>query len=344
MVKSTEKIQLKISGDRTIYAELETWQVDNLKLDIKNPRYAHEKRTFTDEEMEERIWKEPESKQLYRSILASKGLSEQPFIRSDGRVQEGNRRLVCLRRAKRALEKGELEKEYPDIKPGTFNTIQVIKLPDDIPESEIDVLLARFHVSGKKEWEAIDQAEHIFRLNNIHTKSFEVIAELIGKSKGWVYQKWWAYNETQSYLKDRPLGNISQYSYFEELFKKKKIKEKYDSDTKFRKEFQDWIVSNKFDDTGSKDVRVLPDIMSDQNAFGVFKTQGMKQAKIELAKSRPEYESVTFQSVQDTIESLRNIPRSEYKSIKDNPAQISLLKELKLEISEILKELNITEE
>ena len=83
--------------------------------------------------------------------------------------------------------------------------------------------------------------------------------------------------------------------------------------------------------------------MFDQNAFGVFKAQGIRQAKIELAKSRPEYESITFQSVQDTIEALRTIPRSEYKSIKDNHAQIRLLKELRLEISQILKELNITE-
>src|SRR4051812_19711271 len=82
-------------------ADTQDVPVSELRLDPENVRFFHIKdRLLTDSEMDELIWKEPASKALLRSILASGGLSNPPIITKGKTTKEGNRRLVALRRAR----------------------------------------------------------------------------------------------------------------------------------------------------------------------------------------------------------------------------------------------------
>ena len=150
--------------------------------------------------MEDIIWEEDDTRELFSAIKASGGLQELPLITEEGVVKEGNRRIVCLRKLRPQVNEGKFE----HIKPGTLDNVPVKVLSLDITAVEIDVLMARYHVSGKKEWAALNQAERISRMYNEEGLPVERIAEVIGKSKPWVYQKIWAFEKTVEFLKKFP--------------------------------------------------------------------------------------------------------------------------------------------
>ncbi len=317
---------------------IETRTLSSLTLDPENPRFRHERlihgKMYTDEELEAEIWKENDTKELFNAIKASGGLTEAPIITDGGLVKEGNRRVVCLRHLRNQVNSGKI----PAFKKGHFDNVSVKVLPKDIPSLEIDVLLARFHVSGRKEWAAINQAEHIVRLTNEEGLTVERVAELLGKSKPYIYEKKYAYEKMLEYLKEHPDRTINDFSYFTELYKKKKEMERVGLDEDL---LTDWIAKEKFNDEGARDIRELPAVLDNPNAKKAFLDKGMKAAKIELAKSDPSIGSPTFGAVRDTIKALREMPKNEYEGIQENKGKLSLLKELYNELSKIFTDLEI---
>jgi len=150
------KIQIQITKDKTILGELIHIPLSKLKLDPKNVRFKHLDRTLNDKEIEDWISNEGDTRSLLKEIRFSNGLSEKPYVQeiSNGefKVIEGNRRTVCVRKIKQEIESGK-EKE---ITLSTIDPQQCIVLPKDVSDKEFSIFLARLHVSGKKEWAALN--------------------------------------------------------------------------------------------------------------------------------------------------------------------------------------------
>lgn len=260
------------------YAEVD---ISFLKLDLKNPRFKHKK--FTSEsELEKAIWIESSTRELFLSILESKGISEPLFIREDGTVVEGNRRVVCLRKLKEGIGT-----EFVVFPKEGYQKIPVYIIPKKIPPVTVDILLARLHVAGKKQWSALNQAEHVYNLRMRHKLTFDKIARLLPMGKGKVLQKFWSYKETKEFLDRYSAQSIQTYSFFEEAYKKKNIREFVESN-RGKIEFYQWILNEKFNETGAKDIRKFSDFFENEKLINIFKTKGFKDASLEYELQKRE--------------------------------------------------------
>src|SRR3984957_18534512 len=92
--------------------ELTLLEVDpkSVNPDPTNPRVGFSMRQLAEAERNEGacallLTSQEDTEALRRSIVASKGVQEPIYVRADGRVAEGNRRVVALRAA---------QEEFPD--------------------------------------------------------------------------------------------------------------------------------------------------------------------------------------------------------------------------------------
>lgn len=333
---------------RQVSLQNETRSVDFLKLNPKNPRIRHEyylgDKYPSEQELEKIIWEMEATKRLYRSILTSEGIQNPLYIRDSGLVVEGARRTVVARKLKENLDSGSLSEPERVIAKRLIENIPVKILPNDISEKEINVLLAREHISGKYPWPAVNQAEHIWRMNHYDGFPIQTIAETIERSRPWVYQKLGAFKWTREYLRRKDHGKLTDYSFFEELYKKKaalkRIAEFDVDDEADRRYFEDLVSDGKL--TMAIQVRKLPDILADPEAKAVLEKDGYDKAYSILISKDPSLGSTTFKKIRDAITALRTIPRNEYLEIADDDAKKNLVLELKHEIEKIFEDLQIT--
>src|SRR5438132_9453860 len=111
-------IEIAVSPEKKMHAEIIDIPLKKLKLDPSNIRF-HQFGKLTDKQIEDEIWKELDTRDLFREILNSRGLSEPPIVDSGFVVLEGNRRLVCLRKLSERVHNGE----YPQIPENAFDTV-----------------------------------------------------------------------------------------------------------------------------------------------------------------------------------------------------------------------------
>jgi hypothetical protein len=283
------------------------------------------------------------TKRLYRTILSSGGIQNPLVIRESGTVIEGSRRTVVARKLKSNLDSGALKGEEAIAAKAIIESIPVKVLPNDISEKEIDVMLAREHISGKYPWPAVNQAEHIYRMHHVSGFPIETIAEVTERSRPWVYQKLTAFEWTEKYLKSNPRGSLEDYSYFEELYKKatalKKVASFDPDDPKDRDHFHSLISTGKI--PMAIDVRKLPLVLTDSEARKVLEEEGIERAWITAKTKNPRVASPTFQAIAEATEALQTIPRNEYLDIAQDQAKKQLVFELYHEIEKVLKDLKL---
>lgn len=321
-----QKTMLSISGEKALEAELLEKDISFFKLDLQNPRFSHTNLT-SEKEFEEEIWKESDIADLYSSILESKGLSEPVFAKSDGTVIEGNRRIVCLRKIKENyFEKGE------NIFPRKgYEKIPTWIVSKNVDNLDLDVLLARLHVSGKKEWRSLNQAEHIYNLRQTHKLTIDKIKKLIGMSRGKIHQKEWAFTETKKFLEKYPQESLNRYSFFEEAYKKKNLRSSIEKGE--REQFYNWIVGGKF--TGAKDIRQLDKIIDKPVLMGLFNKQGITKAFHEY-QAKYEIKEEPFKVAIDFLSLLKGLSEKEKTMLLEDKDKVSMLDQLKKELNILL--------
>jgi len=319
-----------------VETEIRDVPLDLLRLDPDNVRFRHVSATMSDAEIEEAIWAERDTKDLFRSIVSAGGLQERPFVTSDYVVKEGNRRVVCLRKARDLLREENLDQRVPD---GAFDTVQVEVFKEEITPDELDIALAVWHVTGKKEWRAINQANHIYRLHHERGYTYDQLRESIGMGKAKLIRMCKAYEATTKYLNTFEDTDIKKYSFFDELYKSTKIRRLLDRGELTLKQFNQWVYEGKFDDTGAKDIRKLPDVLDDPDARAAFEKPGggILVAVFELQKKNPALGSRTFKAVEDALRALHDMPRHEYESIPRYPRKVEMLEELRHELETIFR-------
>lgn len=124
----------------------------SVKLDPTNPRVGFSMRQLAEDERNEGacvllLTSQEDTEALRRSIVASNGIQEPIYLRSDGRVAEGNRRVVALRAA---------QEEFPG--DPRFSKMPAWLIPEETPEHVIQDLLNEVHLGSVRGWAPYERA------------------------------------------------------------------------------------------------------------------------------------------------------------------------------------------
>jgi hypothetical protein len=309
--------------------------LDRIFLDPNNPRFKHIEKKLTDKEIEESIWKESDTQELYNQILAAGGLYEMPVIDHNRIVREGNRRTVCLRVLKRRAAKREL----PNIPPSKFDKIKCRLLSKNSDPAFVALFLASIHVKGKKEWNTFNRALYIYDLHNMHHLSYDTIAKHLGMGKITVIRMVDVYKATEEYGRRHTEDKqwYHKFTYFDELYKKRDLKEFRENTVNVIK-FGDWVKEEKFHDV--RDVRDLPKIVTDNEALEVLERAKIDDARRIVESKDPTIKSPQFKRLKETIEIIRSFSRKELINTLNDASRLALLKTLKTEVESLLKDLD----
>ena len=308
-------------GNEDFALERKSVEVDSLKLDPHNQRLSFKLRIqgtlAKDEDLHKLLWKQDAVKDLYTSVLNNGGLIEDPIIRRDGTVVEGNCRTVAMR---------ELHKELPDDK--RFKKLYVRVLPQDVTDEQLMMLLGELHVAGKIRWGAYEEAEYVWKMHNMYKKTYDYLASHLRWSRTKLSQKITAYEETKKYLeKTKDPQGATRFSFFEEFMKKKELRERFNTDQGFIQEFGQWINTGLIKEALA--VRDLPDILGNSDATSKFKKGEWQAAKQVLFTANPALVSSLYAVIDDATKQLLNIPLSDLEDLRNgSAAKIEKLKGL----------------
>ena len=141
----------------------------------------------------------------------------------------------------RDLIKGKikgLEKDHFDLVP-----VHILKGT----EHEIDIFLGQIHVSGPKEWNAVNKGAQIYDLLEEYGDTVDSVAEELGMTKGVVEKYYKSFTATRLYSKRYPQDKnpVPKFSYFAELYQSKVLKTWLNEDPANLDYFIDLVGNNK---------------------------------------------------------------------------------------------------
>lgn len=143
---------------------------------------------------------------------------------SDGKfiVIEGNRRTAALKflqeEAKKGIDVGKLPLDF-------FKSIDVVLSPDESPVQHL-ITMGLHHISGKRKWSPVNQAQLIYDLHYVHGQSENDIIEALSITKHGLRRALRTLSFINAY-KESDFGDQfrpDQYSIFEEVIKNTSVK------------------------------------------------------------------------------------------------------------------------
>jgi hypothetical protein len=325
-------VELEVTKGRKIPARLVTVPVRQLRLSQDNPRIRHKPPSNEETEIEDWLWREEGTKSLYNEIKYSGGLSEKPIVDSNLNVVEGNRRIVCLRRLNDQASNGEL----PDYSEDSFKTVQCLMLPYDTDPKDVDLLVARVHVSGKKEWAPLSQAEQIFDMVNKHNMPRSEVAGALSLSPQRIGVMFDAFKATLDYgnqFHDDEGKWIHKFSYFYELFRRPQLKA-WATNSKNMVQFMELISGEKPRLSTGSQVRELGTILADKKAFSLLLSDGFERA-FEVMKAKQSKMDRYTKTLVEASEALLELTRDPTKLAKD-PKKARVLGKIKDSVDYLL--------
>ncbi len=325
-------IELEVTKGRKIAARLVTVPIRKLRLSPNNPRVRRKSPSSDENEIEESLWREEGTRNLYNEIRYSGGLSEKPIIDSGLLVVEGNRRVACLRRLDDQARNGEL----PDHSEDTFGKVQCLMLPADVDPKDVDLLVARVHVSGKKEWSPLNQAEQIFDMMSKHNMQTSEVASALSISPQRIKVMFEAFRATLEYgnqYNDDEGKWVHKFSYFYELFRRRQLAE-WAKDGKNLTQFMDLISGEKPKLWLGSQVRDLAAIIDDKRALGTLLSGGFEKA-LAVVRSNQSAIDRYAKTLEDASEALLQLTRESLK-LSEDPSKAKVLGEIKERVDYLL--------
>jgi hypothetical protein len=281
-------------------------------LDPMNPRLANTARLAivgaaqnVQEELSRLLWSDPGVRDLYQSVLGNGGLVERIIVRSNGVVAEGNCRTVVYNKL--------LENTGSVI----WKKIPAWRLPPDVTERQVAVLLGEIHVGGKNKWPAFEKAGHIYKLIHEFGITQDEIARLLKSSKSAVNQSNRAFAAmVEKYLPKYPgVAAVRKFSHFVELFKSPELRQWVTNDEGALDEFVDWVGSGKIEK--GADVRHLVDYVRTPRALEALRAKGPDAAKEALNLDRPELTSPLFKAMVEMTEAFNAARLDEIQRVRN---------------------------
>ena len=287
----------------------------DLRLDPDNVRFRHITKTMPEAEMEEWLFNEEDVRVLVKQLIRDRRIQQPIYVIEDKQgkyiVKEGNRRTVALRKIQRDLIKGEIkgfEKDHFDLVP--VHVLQGTK-------HEINIFLGQIHVSGPKEWNAVNKGSLIYNLMEEFGDTLESVAEELGMTKGKVENYYKAFKATELYGKRYPddVNSVLKFSYFAELYQSKVLKNWLNEDPTRIDYFLDLVASNKLLVT-YKGPRSLAKIISSPTAIQTkaFKVLDSQNGDIEKALQILEGKAMTSKGLWGTLSKIqKSLSRTTYE-------------------------------
>ena len=334
-------MQINITEDKVIEAEIRSIPLSQLKLDPNNVRFKHIPEPMTDKQIEDYIWKEPDTKSTLREIKFSQGLSEKPYVKkisdSEYLVIEGNRRTICIRH----LVEEIISRDVSNIPLEKIDPVQCIVLPENVDEAAIALLLARWHVSGKKDWPAMNKGAHIYDLVVKHDYDWDEVAKAVSMGKNTISQNVKAFEQTMEYHKkyQDDKGWLLKFSQFLELFKRRSLKDWAENPTNLEK-FMNWVYKNQI--PMAIHVRKMDKIIADRDSLNAME-EGLTILEAEEILKESEKRKSNSENTDGQVKNLygfiQNFPRSKMVEFAKNEDKLKNLETFHKEVGRLIKDI-----
>jgi len=256
---------------------------DSVRLDPTNPRVGFSMRQLEEHERTDAactllLTSQEETEALRRSIILSKGVQEPIYMRSDGRVAEGNRRVVAMRGAK---------EQFPDDE--RFSKMLAWVIPEGTPEVVVQDLLNEVHLGSVRGWAPYEKALQMRALMQSGLIE-EEIAERYRVTPREVRQQIAAVEMMEALYfpitEDRTdPDHRTKFSYFLEFYKNGKVVGHCERMPDLPERFARWVREGRID-TGMR-VRRLPKILSSAEATRLLEVVGFDAAEEYLERREP---------------------------------------------------------
>jgi hypothetical protein len=288
MTKTVDEITI---GNERVAMQLEDVALALVDLDDENPRirYRLQRAKASGKAPMDLLLEEAPVKALRNDIRSNGGLRERIILRKSGRrytVVEGNCRTACYQSLRQSDPENKL-----------WHKIPARILPDEVGERKIATLLADMHVAGKIKWDAHEKAGQVYRMINELHMTYEEVASCMRVSKSTVAR----YNNAYSFMVDSflaayPEKGDNKWSFFDELFRAKELRERLKDDPDFGDKFCEWIATERL--RQPVQVRALRDIVENATAYERFERGridvAFDDAKKVLEAHEPEHGSDFF--------------------------------------------------
>lgn len=324
--------RLMLAGKSTdvIY---ETVGIESLRLNPENPRIRfmlkHSNGKKDQASLMALIRAQPGYDEVHVSIRKGNGLHDPITISHDGLVVEGNTRTTVVK----ALHEGARQDKR-------WQTVPVMRLPRNVDEKGMGLLMTAHHIGGKNRWRAFAQAEHIHNLVNVHKIPIATIATEARITEGKVQQ----YLEAFDYLVNEVLPEADEGKGIEILESKwshalefitAKENAPHRGNKTTRKEVAKLIAKNKIK---GAEVRKLGAILSNNKAKAELKKSGVAEAKKILAADDPLAESKILRQVQTLTAALKQLKGRgpDIQLLRKHSAARKIVKELRDAVDNVL--------
>lgn len=300
-------LPLMVAG-QTIHLTPEMVPIGSVRLDPRNPRIRFQLQRSnipkpTPAQLAKFIRDQPAFAGLQKSIRKAGGLHDPVLIRQDGTVVEGNSRTTVYT----ILHEGN----PADPK---WKKIPAYRLPKDVSERAISMLMGSYHVAGKAKWAAFAKGEHIYLLAKDHKFTPEQIADDLRITKKDVEQCIAAYeylvNEVTPHAKKGVGENFleSKWSHALEFVSSRKIGEKRE-ERGFRRAVGKLIAK---DQIKGAEIRELPKVMKSKRAMKVLKAEDFTAAREVLKRGDPTIENAELRQIKKLTQKINNMDQEDW--------------------------------
>jgi len=294
VAKAKGSEQLLVLAGKDVRVTHETVGIGDVRLDPDNPRIRFQLRRSgkikpTQEDLQKIIKEQPGYDGLQKTIRKAGGIHDPVIVRHDGTVVEGNTRLTVV---------STLHKGMPSNP--RWKSIPITRLPKDVPEQAIAMLMASYHVGGKNKWLAFAKADQLYHLVHKFKCTPEQIAD---ETRNMTPREIRQALEAYGYLIKEVMPKAgkgtdqkfleSKWSHALEFVKIKEMAELRE-DPAVRKDFAKLLIN---DQIKGQEVRKLPKILKNKRATKVLKTGGFKAAEAVLKKADPTVESLELRQI-----------------------------------------------
>jgi hypothetical protein len=327
MAKYTRNIQ-------GVPIELELIEVDPdaVILDPTNPRLgfsirqldAHER---TDAACTLLLTSQEEVEELKRSIVLSGGAQEPIYLRPNGLVAEGNRRVVAVRLAK---------EERPD--DPRFKTMPAWLIPEGTPEPVVQNLLNEIHLGSVRGWAPYEKALQLRALvaggliEEEVAERYRMTAREVRQhiaAADFMDREYFAITDDPTNVEHR-----AKYSYFLEFEKNTKLQKRLETEPGLRPRFSRWVGSGAIK-TGER-VRRLPRVLDSAEAARLLDVAGFDAAEDYLKRTYPE-EQELYALVEKARARVSGITLTELYELKDSADRVAILTGLRDAVDNALR-------
>jgi len=303
----------------------------DVKLDPTNPRVGFSMRQLAAEERSEDactllLTSQEDTEALKRSIVASNGVQEPIYVRPDGRVAEGNRRVVAMRAALEDFPGDERLSKMP-----------AWLIPEGTPEHVIQDLLNEVHLGSVRGWAPYERALQMQGLVDGGLIEDE-IAERYRMTTREVRQQIAAVEfMDQNYfpITSDPTDpeHRTKFSYFLEFYKNGRVQAHAENMPDLPERFARWVRDSRID-TGAR-VRRLPRILDSKEATRLLEVVGFDAADEYLAKQNPE-EHQLYALLERARGRLAEMTVTELVELSSSKEREEILNNLGEEVSRVL--------